>query len=446
MSTFIGQLIGFGVIVYLVVRYVVPPVRRAMTAQQNAVRQHLEDSASAAKRLAESTTAHTKAVEAAKAEAAKVVAQGKADAERITEQLAAQSLLDAERVLVGGSRQVDLLRTQLTRQLRHELGHESVREAAELVRGYVADPAHQAGTVDRFLDEIDAMAPSVVEVKSPLLATLRSASRAAVLNVTGTYTELAATLDSAQLSLIADELVSVAELFEDQDIIARYLTQPSDDPQPRIQLLDRLVSGKVADATLSVLKAAVTQRWSVSTDLIDCLEHISRQALFDVAEQAGQISEVEDQLFRFSRLLDAQPRLAILLGDYTTPAEGRISLLDNVLSAAAEQANPITVTLLAHTIGLLRHQSASDAVVFLTQVAVARRGDVIAQVSAAADLTPAQRTRVGQILSRIYGHPVTVHLEINPDLLGGLAIAVGDEVIDGTLASRLAAAEAHLPD
>ncbi|WP_192932014.1 F0F1 ATP synthase subunit delta, partial [Mycobacterium tuberculosis] len=56
------------------------------------------------------------------------------------------------------------------------------------------------------------------------------------------------------------------------------------------------------------------------------------------------------------------------------------------------------------------------------------------------------RTRLTEVLSRIYGHPVTVQLHIDAALLGGLSIAVGDEVIDGTLSSRLAAAEARLPD
>jgi F-type H+-transporting ATPase subunit delta len=50
------------------------------------------------------------------------------------------------------------------------------------------------------------------------------------------------------------------------------------------------------------------------------------------------------------------------------------------------------------------------------------------------------------VLARIYGRPVTVHLQIDTELLGGLLIAVADEVIDGTLASRLDAAKAQLPD
>jgi F0F1-type ATP synthase delta subunit len=85
-------------------------------------------------------------------------------------------------------------------------------------------------------------------------------------------------------------------------------------------------------------------------------------------------------------------------------------------------------------------------VMFLAEAAVARRNEVVAQVSAAAAPSDAQRTRLTEVLSRIYGHPVAVQLQIDAALLGGLLISVGDEVIDGTLSSRLTAAEAQLPD
>src|ERR1700749_3325999 len=105
MSTFIGQLVGFAAIVLLVVRYVVPPVRRLMAARQDAVRQQLSDAATAAERLTGATTAHSKAVEAAKSDAERVVEEAKIDAVRITEQLQAQAEIDAERIKVQGARQ-----------------------------------------------------------------------------------------------------------------------------------------------------------------------------------------------------------------------------------------------------------------------------------------------------------------------------------------------------
>jgi F-type H+-transporting ATPase subunit delta len=121
-------------------------------------------------------------------------------------------------------------------------------------------------------------------------------------------------------------------------------------------------------------------------------------------------------------------------------------LLRKVLQGASGSVNPVVLALLSQTVELLSGQPAEEAFEFLADVAVARRGEVIAQVSAAAELSDAQRKRLTEVLSRIYGHPVTVHLQIDTELLGGLLIAVADEVIDGTLSSRLAAAEAQLPD
>jgi ATP synthase F0 subunit b/ATP synthase F1 delta subunit len=446
MATFLGQLLGFAVIVWLVWRYVVPPVRRLMAARQDTVRQQLADSAAAAERVKEASKAHEKAVEEAKVEAKQVVEEAKADAERIAEQLQAQAEIDAERIKVQGARQVELLRAQLTRQLRLELGHESVRQAGELVRNYVGDPAQQSATVDRFLDELDAMAPAAADVEYPLMAKMRSASRHALADLSDRFSTIAKSLDNRALSTVSAELVSVAKMLEREMVVTRYLTVPAEDAAPRVRLLERLVSGEVADPTLDVLRAAVSERWSANADLVDAIEHVSRQALLEVAEREDQVDEVEEQLFRFSRILDAQPRLGILLGDYSAPAEGRIALLSKVLDSSSGSVNKIAIALLSQTVELLRGEPAEEAMKFLAEVAVARRGEVVAQVGAAAELSDAQRTRLTEVLSRIYGHPVTVQLEIDPELLGGLLISVGDEVVDGTLSSRLATAEAQLPD
>jgi F-type H+-transporting ATPase subunit delta len=446
MSTFIGQLVGFALIVWLGWRFVVPPVRRLMANQQESVRKQLEEAAVAADRLAEADQAHTKAVEDAKAEAKRVRQDAEADAERITEQLRAHADAEVERIKVQGGQHVELLRMQLIRQLRSDLGHESVQRAGDLVRDHVSDQTKQAATVDRFLDELDAMAPSEAEVDYQVLKRMRSASRQSLVDLVQRFDQAADDLDDQGLSTLADELVSVAKLLARENVVTRFLTVASDDATPRTRLLERLVSGKVGAFTLDLLKAAVSLRWSADSDLIDAIELISRQALLLRADRAGQIDEVEDQLFRFSRLLDAQPRLDTLLSDGTTPTDGRVQLVRNVLDRAEGAVNPVVAALLSQTVELLDGQQAQQAVLDLVAVAVARRGEVIARVGAAVELSDAQRTRLTDVLSRIYGHPVTVQMQIDPALLGGLSVSVGDEVIDGTLAARLAAAQAELPD
>jgi ATP synthase F0 subunit b/ATP synthase F1 delta subunit len=446
MSTFLGQLIGFAVIVWLVWRYVVPPVRKMMVDRQNTVRQQLDDASAAADRLAESKQAHDKAREDAKAEAKRITEEAQSDAGRVAEQMRAQADSEVERIKVQGAKHAELLRAQLVRQLRQELGAESVRRAGELVRSYVADTAQQSATVDRFLDELDAMAPSEADVQYPVSAKMRSASRLALNAVMKRFGEIAKDLDDRGLSTLADELTSVAALLDREAVITRYLTDPAEESGPRVRLLERLVSGKIGEPALDILKTAVSQRWSADTDLVDAVELVLRHALLLRAEHDGKVDEVEDQLFWFSRILDAQPRLSILLGDYEAPADNRVGLLRNVLKSAGTNVNSIAVDLLVKTVELLRGRPAEEAVLDLAEVAVARRGEVVAHVGTAAELSDAQQERLTRVLSRIYGHPVKAQMDINPELLGGLAISVGDEVIDGTLSSRLAAAQMQLPD
>lgn len=446
MSTFIGQLVGFAVIVLVIWRFVVPPVRKLMADQQNTVRQQLADSSAAADRLAEASRAHTKAKEDANAESQRLTEEAQADAERIGEQLRAQADSDAERIKQQGAKQAELMRSQTIRQLRQDIGAESVRRAAELVRGYVAEPGQQSATVDRFLNDLDEMSTSTAEVQYPVAGKMRSASRQALTDLLEKFDGIADGLDDKGLSTLADDLTSVAALLNRESVVSRYLTQPAEDSAPRVRLVEQLVSGKVGDPALEVLKAAVAERWSAESDFVDAIELAARQASLIRAEKAGQVDEVEDQLFRFSRILDAEPRLAILLGNYEVSPEARVQLLRNVLDSTGAGANEITTDLLAKTVELLRGQPAEVAVQNLAEVAVARRGEIVAQVNAAAELSDDQYSRLTEVLSRIYGHPVTAQVSIDPELLGGLAISVGDEIIDGTLSSRLAAAQAQLPD
>lgn len=443
MSTFIGQLIGFAVIIFVVWKYVVPPVRTLMANRQEAVRTQLADSADAVKKLAVADSEHTKALEDAKAEAAKITADARHDSERIAEQLRAQADIEVERIKVQGAQQVQLLRQQLIRELRQNLGTESVHRAGQLVRQHVSDPDAQSATVDRFLDELDAMAPSNAVIEDAASATLRSASREALAGMVERFDEVAGELDSDGLAALASDLASVAKLLIGETALNRHLAEPADDVAPKVQLLETLLAGKVGDPALDVLKAAVSARWSAESDLTEAVEHVARLALLVQAERNDEVGEVEDELFRFGRILDSQPELTALLSDYEAPADGRIELLNNVLGG---RANATATAFLAQTVELLHGRRADDAVKELAQLAVARRGEVVAHVRSAAELTDAQRDRLTEVLTRIYGHPVSIQLDVDPALLGGLSISVGDEVIDGTLASRLAAAENQLPD
>jgi ATP synthase F0 subunit b/ATP synthase F1 delta subunit len=450
MSTFIGQLIGFLVIIWMVRRYVVPPVKTMMKNQQDAVRAALDESAASAKKLADADAMHTKALEDAKNEASRVTNEAKSDSERIAEQLREQAGVDAERIKAQGVQQVQLLRQQTIRELRKNLGAESVQRAEELVRAHVADPVAQAATVDRFLDELEAMAdsesPSSAVFEAGASVNLRVASREALAALVKKFDGVAAGLDADGLTTLAGDLTAVAKLLTTETGLNKHLAEPKDDPAPAVRLLETVFAGKVGAPALDVVKTAVSQRWSTESNLVDGIQHVARLALLVRADGNNEGEEVEDQLFRFGRVLDDEPQLTSLLSDETTPAAGRVGLLTKVLAGSGTEVNETAAALLSQAIELLRGERADEAVIELAELAVSRRGEVVAQVDAAAELSDEQRTRLTEVLTRIYGHPVTVQLNIDPALLGGLLIAVGDEVIDGAISSRLTAAEAGLPD
>ena len=129
MSTFIGQLIGFAVIVFILMKWVAPLIKGMMQKQQEAIRVALAESEEAAGKLADADAMHAKALEDAKAESSKVTDEAKHDSERIEAQLQEQAGLEAERIKSQGAQQVQMMRQQVIRQLRSGLGEESVRKA-----------------------------------------------------------------------------------------------------------------------------------------------------------------------------------------------------------------------------------------------------------------------------------------------------------------------------
>lgn len=444
MSTFIGQLVGFAVIVWIITKFVVPPVRKLMNEQKDAVRTQLDDSAKATQRLAAADQFHASRLEEGRNEARHIVDEARTDSVRIAEQLHVQAGVEAERIKVQGGQQVTLLRAQVIRELRGDLGGESVRRATELVKAHVADPQNQAATVDRFLDELDSMAPAAF---APEVAAsdLRSASRDAQSAVVAKFDALAGSLSTDELSRLSDELVAVDKLLLGEPILVRHLAEATGEADAKKQMLQRLLSGKVGATTMDILDTAVSVRWSKTGDFVSAVEHVSRLSLLTRAERESQADEVAEQLFRFGRILDSEPQLTTLLGDYSKPASDRTGLLRGVLDRASG-TNQTATALLTHTVELLRGERADEAVHELAELAVSRRGELVAEVSAAADLSGSQRQRLTEILARIYHNPVSVQLNVYPELLGGLSVAVGDEVIDGTLSSRLAAAATKLPD
>ncbi|MCW2541060.1 MAG: synthase subunit delta [Frankiales bacterium] len=247
--------------------------------------------------------------------------------------------------------------------------------------------------------------------------------------------------DDAARQQLAAELYAAADLLAGQPRLRRTLGDSSTDASSRGELAESLLRSRVGGAALDLVSTAVQQRWSSPWDLTDSLEIAADDALLAAAEQQGVLDEVEDELFRFERILADNGDLIAALDESSVPADRRTELLRTVLEG---KTSPITVELLTHAVSSGRKRSLQLAIDDLLEASAARRERSVARVISASELTSEQTSRLGESLSRIYGRPINVRTAIDPRVRGGLVIRVGDEVIDGTVATRLAAARAAL--
>jgi F-type H+-transporting ATPase subunit delta len=193
--------------------------------------------------------------------------------------------------------------------------------------------------------------------------------------------------------------------------------------------------------TLDLVETVASQRWSHPIDLVDAFMTLATEASLDAANVRGELDGVEDELFRFGRIVSGDRELGRLLSDRKASAEGKRALLDRLLSG---RVSPVTEQLLRNVLTGPHVGTAENAVERLSDVASRRRGQSVARVTSAVALTADQEQRLSDVLRRIYGRTVGLQITVDPSLLGGLIVQVGDEVIDGSIAHRLEAAERRL--
>jgi F-type H+-transporting ATPase subunit delta len=267
---------------------------------------------------------------------------------------------------------------------------------------------------------------------------MNAASRRAMAEVRERLIAVLPTLGDGEASIsFASELHAVAELLGRQPRLRRTLADPATDASSRAELARSLFAGKISGPVLDVLSHSAAQRWSSPWNLADSLDIAADEALLAAAGSAGTLDQVEDELFRFSRILAAQGDLASALDDASVPAERRNELLGSVLDG---RALPLTVQLLRFALASARKRSLELAIDELLKASAAVRGRSVAQVISASGLTDQQTERMASALSALYGREINVRSAIDPSIRGGVVVRMGDEIIDATVAGRLAAA------
>ena len=168
--------------------------------------------------------------------------------------------------------------------------------------------------------------------------------------------------------------------------------------------------------------------------MTDERSHAYAEALLAVARSEGSLAEVEDELFRFARLLETNDDLRTTLTDAALPVSRRQQIVEDLLGG---RANPTTTALVSMVVGTGRSRDLPAIIDELVKLSAAEGNKEVAEVRSAVDLTDDQKQRLAAALEAKTGKKVELKVIIDPTVLGGLVAQVGDTVIDGSVRSRL---------
>jgi F-type H+-transporting ATPase subunit delta len=230
-----------------------------------------------------------------------------------------------------------------------------------------------------------------------------------------------------------DELFAVTRLLGAEHGLRRALADTTKPSAEKSAIARRLLRGKVSQTVEDLVAEASAAKWASPGDLSDAAEQLAIEALTTSAQLGGVLDDLEDDLFRFSRVIAGQPALReALLGPTDTAAKQ--SLLANLLSAKVSEPS---LKLITQLLTYPRGRSPQAVLDLAAGIAAQRREQLIAVVRVATDLTPAQRERLLTALTGTYGQGVHLNVVHDPDVVGGMSVQIGDELIDGTASTRM---------
>jgi F-type H+-transporting ATPase subunit delta len=229
---------------------------------------------------------------------------------------------------------------------------------------------------------------------------------------------------------VGEDLFSVVTILRSEPGLRRVVTDVSVPAQAKSALVREILGGKVDDGALSVVATAVERRWTAGRDLADALEQLGVVAVVRSADDAARLA---DELFAFGQLVKDVPELRDALSDPARSFEDKRTLVRTLLEG---KALPATIRLVEQSLAGT-HRTVGVALEEYQRVAAAVHGEGVATVRVAHPLSDAELRRLADSLARQYGRPVHLNVVVSPEVIGGVRVEIGDDVIDGTVSSRL---------
>jgi F-type H+-transporting ATPase subunit delta len=233
---------------------------------------------------------------------------------------------------------------------------------------------------------------------------------------------------------VGDELFAVVRLLDEEHGLRRALADPAKPEAEKGAIVRQLLHGKISQPAEDLTAEAAEAKWAQGTDFTDAVEQLAIECYVIAAQNDGTLDDLEDDLFRFSRVISGRPDLrAALAGG--APRAGKQELVHNLLN---RKVTGPALSLMTQITTNPRGASPQAALDEAAQVAARRASEYLATVRVATPLDQARRSRLRTTLQTAYGKAVHLNVVLDPSIVGGMSVQIGDELIDGTASSRLA--------
>jgi F-type H+-transporting ATPase subunit delta len=234
-------------------------------------------------------------------------------------------------------------------------------------------------------------------------------------------------------SRLADDLLGVADILRREPSLRRTLTDATLQVDAKAALVRSVFGGQLDPTSTDLVAAAVKRRWASPRDLADSLEQLGVIAVVRGADDAGEADALEDELFAFGQLVADNPQLRDALSDPARSNADKRALLDQLLQG---KVSPGALRLAQQAV-VGSHRTVAIAVREYQKAAAAHRQRLVAVARVARNLGHEDFERLERVLAAQYGRPVHLNVLVDPTVIGGVRVEIGEDVIDGTVVTRL---------
>jgi len=267
---------------------------------------------------------------------------------------------------------------------------------------------------------------------------LKGASRQSLAVTRSALEKLISAVDAATAAKISADLFAMVKVLDSSSAVRRALTDYARDESAKSTLGKDIFKGLGSVKALEIFSKMAGLRWSSPRDFGNVLEFLGVQALVASAEKSGSLADLESEIFAVSETIAKSPELRAFFAVRNVVSAPKSELLTSLLSGKVTQATlDLTSYLVDHPRGRNVEAGLNDFAAAIAQI----KDRQIAHVVSATALSAEQISRLAKSLTKTFSREIKVNASVKQEVVGGMSIRVADELIDGTLLTRISQAD-----